>query len=451
MAEITNNGIEPKEKFAQVGEIDVTDNDTLKANAPEATVAENEGQEAVVSADTEKNTAAEKKPARKRSAKKKAEEVKETVKEEVTDSKADVDTLKDEVSQLKDMISVLTEKLIASKEDNPTRRKIESASNRERKELYKEDMDVFTRKDEIVNTPAAQKKAEYMLLANNAASVPPTIVEGTILGYFDVSKEQRLGNFMVEVKIDGTQGIFPIYIPFHELFPYDEKNYSEPHYKENELKARAKKGNKIEFCITAVYEAEGIAIASRLMAMTQRGTQLFESRREDRPPRVYEGKVMNATVVSARQDRVFLSIDGAESELRSRDLSWTALKNLDEEYTAGETIPVKVMKVKPYTYTTNAPLEAQKRKYKMWDVELSAKEAQANPAELYYNHFFVGKVVSGEIKAYADKYVFVRIQDKMDCICRIPRVGRPIPGTECMVQITLMEDDTKRIFGKIVD
>lgn len=325
-----------------------------------------------------------------------------------------------------------------------TRRDIVSATPTEKAQLYKKE-DVYEREGEVVKTPSVIRKEEYDMLTHAAASVPKSICRGEIVGY----STPKDGPLMAEVMMDGTKGIFMIFIPFYELFEYSEEDFSKDVYKANELKARL--NSHIEFCITEVYESDGFAIGSRLAALEQRGAQLFKAR-GDRAPAVYPDKYLNATVISVRTDRIYVTIGGADCMLKSRQLSWNSLQNLDDEFEVGQTIAVRVKSIEKYKYESKAPQGAQKRQdYALYKVELSAKEAAPNPAELFYHHFWEGKVVSGTIKSYTDKYVYVNLQGKMDCICYIPKVGRPAPGTPCTVQITLTKDDEKRIFGKIID
>lgn len=366
--------------------------------------------------------------------------------EEVSEEESALVNKIDELLENKAIFDVIEDR-IAKKSFLFDKRRVHRASPEDRKELYTEkDKVVATGKEKVVMTDAAIRRNEYTVLSQAARSIPKKICWGTVNGYTKLNDE-----LMVTVTQDDLPyQMFMIVIPVSQFFAYDKKDYVNAEtgrdYMENELKSRI--GSHVCYCIFDVLEGNAFAVASRLSAMEQMSENVFRKKKNDGLPELIPGVITNAEIVSVRQDRVKVFVGGAESIIKSAELSWTALGPLQTEFKVGDVIPVKVMEVDTFEYET---YNEKPQKYKLTKVKLSRREALENPAERYLSHFREGQVVSGIIKLYTEKGVFVNIQNKMDCLCRIPAVGRPIPGTPCIVKITDIYQDTSQITGRIID
>ena len=392
---------------------------------------------------TAKKTAT-KQAARKKTTKKTAEK---------KDESSEIKNLEEKVNKLSNTMLSIMDMFEQRVSEDPNvlsfkTRNVVAADQETRETLYKRN-NVYAKKGELVRTSDVVRRDEDFLLKEAAASVPKRILSGTITGY---QKMQQMGGiWMAELVTDDTEGQFVVYIPFYEFMPYDPKDFSMDDYIENELKARL--NSNVEFVVTEVFEEDGFAVASRLAALSIRGQQLFTSKSEKYGPRIAPGMITNATIISVRTDRVYVTIDGADAMIKPREMSWTSLQDLVYEFKVGQVVPVKVLSLEKEKYTSRAPEDAVDRKdYPLWKCELSVRQALTDPRKLYYNQFKVGQVVSGEVKRYVgDKSVFVKIAGKMDCICFPPKSGRPVPGSEVKVKIDKMESKDKRIFGLIID
>lgn len=284
-----------------------------------------------------------------------------------------------------------------------------------------------------------KEEAEELRLA--AQAVPPTILKGTIYGY---ETSETLSIPMVLVTREDRPN-FVIKIPVSQLFIYDPKNYEGPTGKralEYELNSRV--NSEIEFVVYNVLEAEKLAIASRLKAMELRSKSFYRPRKGKKKAEIEEGSRAWAKVVAVKNNRIKVEVNGVETTMASEDLSWRALDDLRNEFKVGQEFEVIMHDIQEVEHV------AFGQTYKLFTAKASRREALPNPAEVFYGQFKIGQRIGGIIKAQNEHGVFVDLAGKMDVLCPPPAVGIPVRGDRCIIEITKMDDKTKRLFGRFV-
>lgn len=317
------------------------------------------------------------------------------------------------------------------------------ASQEVRKELYENERVVSQDGKHRAKTEKDFRKDEFDLLVHAIGSNGKRILSGIIDG---IGTDEALHKY-VTVSLDDSKGFFQIRIYVSELCEIDEKSLMDKgaiegaKRLENMLKSRI--GSHVRFTLYKLDEPNLVAYGNRIEAMSLDAKRFYRKLQSDGVPDICEGTIVEAEIVSARQDRVVVYACGAETTIRSAELSHLAIPSVSEEFHNRDTINVKVSNITFGTY------EANGRKYTMVHVDASKKAATPKPSELYYNQFNIGDVCKGVITHKAEKSVFVRLKDKIDCICPMPSIGRAEIGKECVVVIDRKKDEEKFIYGII--
>lgn len=323
------------------------------------------------------------------------------------------------------------------------KRRYNLATREERRELYRQE-DVVMIPGREVKTDADLKREEAYALQLASQSIPKKVLNGVIQGFGYTPNGIPIFN----VTQEGTKGFIQIKIPASQMFMYDAKQYESDgdngrKFLEHEMLARI--GAPIRFCVYRFDEKNMIAYGSRIAAMESDAAfnYVHIPPNEDRP-RIFEGILAQAVVIGVRRDRVRIEVFGADTTLKSQDLSWKALGVLTDEFKVGDSFIVKIKSVEMKKYVING------KEYRLPKIKASKKEAEQRPADLYFDQFEEGQCVMGEIKAMADNNgVFVCIENKMDVLCSVPRVNVPARGMRCVVEITKKDPETKRLNGII--
>lgn len=322
------------------------------------------------------------------------------------------------------------------------KRSYSGMTKKERRTEYKSAR-VVALPGETVSTEMDEKRAEAQELMIASKSNPVKIEHGYITG----SGETENGIHYVNVQLAGYKGYFPVKIPSYQLFMYNSKDYLGPNgniYMSNELVSRHKA--KISFVVKVFDEKTGLAYGDRLEALAIEARLRFIRAQKDGVPAICNGMIIQGRVVGVRRDRIRIDLGGCDCTLHSEDLSWRALGLLTEEFHVNDLINVKIDNIKTYNYQVDGTGPV----YRLITANASKKNAEDNPAELYYDQFKIGDVVSGTVKAITESGIFVSLNDKMDSLCSIPVHGTPVRGMDCSVRITSKIDESKRIYGQIV-
>lgn len=328
------------------------------------------------------------------------------------------------------------------------KRRVHGASKTVQKELYAEDNDTLLDKSGVVLTEKQKRKEAAQHYIQAARSIPaPMILTGITTRLQEISGR----TWFVVTEINENKK--PIYtditvkIPASQFFAYNKADYEGPEgAKHFQRECVSRLNSEVRFIVYDVDEKEGIAIGSRLAALERDGIANYYKKQADGVPKICEGMKIPARVIGVRKDRVRVEVRGADTTMSNRDLSWTSLDVLTDEFKTGEGFMVKVSNIRFEKY------EADGKVYNLCKIDASRKEAMVNPADKYYEDFNVGDIVVGTIKSEAGPMgVFVNLDNKMDALCENPLHGVPGKGMRCTVQIVKKMDETKRIKGIILD
>lgn len=317
------------------------------------------------------------------------------------------------------------------------------ATKEQRRKMYRRSEKVVAQKGQRVMTTEDHLKHEHDILLAATRSVPKTILYGEIVGV----TENNEGVMCALVQLDDTNGMYRILIPALELFPLDLDNYTKgPEgltYLKNEMRSRI--GGHIGFTVYDLRENERTAYGSRVEAMAIEAYHWYRQKDAEGRTKMENGLRATAEIMSVRKDRVKVHVLGAEATILSKDMSWLSLGVLTEEFKIGQTIVVRVTNIKESEY-----IGADGRKHVLISISASKKDAELNPAELYYDQFQLGDIVMGTITNTDDPVgVFVNLQGKIDCLCHFPASGVPMRGRACVVEIIKKDDTNKYLYGQI--
>lgn len=326
------------------------------------------------------------------------------------------------------------------------KRRVHSASKTEADEIYKNERIVSS--GEKVKTDKDKRKEEYNMLMMASRSVPfKKILYGVLDG---VIEDESTNQFCMTAQVDGTEGLFVIKIPVSQLYEMNfEKLKNDPNalqHIKSDLTSRI--GSHVGFCIYDVDEVKGYAYASRLYAMEIEARAHYIRKAGDGVPEIVNGCLVKAEVISTMRDRLIVNVMGADAVIMSKELSHMALGPINEEFSVGDTFIVRVGNIEQVKY--KVPYGKTVYTYTLIHLIASKRAAEPDPATKYYDQFNVGDKCYGEIKNITTTGVYVRLKGKMDCLCRIPNIGKPAIGQKCIVDIYLKRDDEKWLYGNIV-
>ncbi len=389
-----------------------------------------EPQDIVASEKTVKATA--KKPA-----KPKAEN---QVVEEATQEKAQEKAPDDTPVTKEDIASIVAETMANLMQG----RRVEALSYQEMRERYKNDDNLVIVDGTKAKTLQDSAFEEMRELKTAAKSKPLRRMEGTVGGFHKTGDN---GIYMVDIDVDGFKGMVSVQIPVSHfmtmLLPDGYSEAEKEQYLINDLTGRI--GSKVTFHVLGVDEKANIAMGTRLSVMQDDSNRNFVFNANDGRPRYVEDMIVPAKVIGVRRDRLYLDVLGVETTIKSAELSWTALDYLEKEFSVGDEFYVKIKEVgEVTTYKTET------RGYKIVNLKVSKRECEKNPAELFVSHFKEGGFYAGVVKTITDQGLyFIRLNDKMDCLCSAPKSGVPMRGDHVTVIVQSVDLDKHQIYGLI--
>lgn len=333
-------------------------------------------------------------------------------------------------------------------------RKVNRATKEQRKNMYVSESEVVSSKSERIMTDKDYLKQESDILMTAAVSKSPRkILSGKIVGFGNDAE-----NIMcAKIQLDNTKGKYKVLIPVSYLFPFDyEKEYGRygaekgASYFSDELVSRI--GGHITFTITKVLEKEQIAYGCRLEAMAIEAYGWYKHKQEDGEPKLKNGLKAIAEVISVRDDRLKVYVLGAEATIKTKELSWTSLGLIRDEFHMGDKFAVCVDHITDNDYnvcTYKDGKVAEKRNFKLVNISASKRKAEPEPKNEYFKDFEIGNLSGGIITNIDGGKIFVSLYGKMDCVCNAPAKGVPAKGVACVVEITQRKEKEKLLYGKI--
>ena len=368
---------------------------------------------------------------------KKAEELEEVTKNIVEESQAeemfdevedmDFEDIEDAIKSLANLAKVFE------------KRRYNMMSKKEKEKAYKEEKVAGKKGSVKTEKELIQEEAKELLLS--AQSVPKIPLKGEVYGY---EYSESLGIPLLLVTRPGKPN-FVIKIPVSQFMVYDERNYMGEEGRralDRELKSRI--GSEIDFVVFDLQEKERFAIASRLSAMEIIARKNYTPVHGNKKPLIVNGSRAEAKVIAVKNNLIKVDVSGIEAVIRSEELSWRALESLTQEFAVGDTFHVIVNDIEEFEY------EALNQTYKLYKANVSKRLADANPAEKFFHQFSVGQKIGGVIKVHNEIGVFIDLAGKIDILCPHPATGMPIRGAKCIVEITGVDEDKFRLYGRIV-
>lgn len=200
-----------------------------------------------------------------------------------------------------------------------------------------------------------------------------------------------------------------ILIPIHEMNIEQERKY-----------LRNMLGAKIDFVILEIDELRECAVASRKKAMEIKQRIEFNKH--------YEGDRVKATVISVGIKHIKINCLGIDLNLRIDDLAYGYIQDVNEFYSVGDVIPVKI-------------LEIDKENNKL---KVSAKELLEDPYKNIRIYFTEGGEYVGTITGYAPNGVYIKLMQGVDAAAIIPIWMNKSPNIGDSVAVRIYEMDVRK-------
>lgn len=253
---------------------------------------------------------------------------------------------------------------------------------------------------------------------------------------------------------------FKIYIPQPLMFPLKGDPDSPEYINNARWMIREHIGSEIDFTLLSVDEANRIAMADHLRAVTTDIQENYYDKHNGHS-NIEVGTIAEAKITFvAKRGGIGINIGGVETYIPPEDLSWLYFESAKQEgYFVGNIVRALVKNVKPYTYETQIKAFGSNRKfsYSLLEVTASVKETMPDPSVKYYNDFKVGGLTAGIITGQTEAGYFVRIANKRDSLAddnsgSRRRIMQKLPnGTKVTVRITKKEDKDHKIYCRILD
>jgi|GEM_PF-918814 len=173
------------------------------------------------------------------------------------------------------------------------------------------------------------------------------------------------------------------------------------------------------------------AVASRRLALGFKRNRFYRDRQNT------AGRILSCQLLVVGPKRVLAECNGFDISINNRNLSYTAIADLREEYRTGQELPVKLIRCNPQDGT----------------LEVSAKAVNPNPFDGADRRHPVNctrkAVVSG---SYAGG-LFCRLADDTNCLCRYSPAYFDTEffiGDTVLISVTKFDFAKKRMYGRIL-
>lgn len=328
-------------------------------------------------------------------------------------------------------------------------------SKRKQKKLFHSER-IFTIGDSVrVQTQQTFMQQDYLELA--ASQQSQRILTGTIVDSSYVDENETIPCIHVAFQ----NNTFTITIPYKELYELTKDEIGERTGREliTYLKFHCdiRIGAEIDFIVLGVDANTQIAVASRIKAMKKKRREYFFARsRETGQYLLNEGDLCEARVIGRRKSGILVEIFGKEVYIPQKELSYTRIADVSEEFLVGDYILTRLTTVarqEKYKPGTN------KIAKRMLRVQASVKEAMDDPRPRIFHEVKIGSKVTAVVTQITDFGIFARLGNmdgKIDILMRHPEQNflRPRVGSVVNVQIThkveaTEEESVYRIYGTI--
>ena len=195
-------------------------------------------------------------------------------------------------------------------------------------------------------------------------------------------------------------------------------------------------GAEVDYIIKGIDAKAGVAVGSRLEAMSAKRRAYYFGTDRDGNNLLYEGICAEARVVSVIRAGIFVDLFGLEVYIPLRELSYQRLLDAQDSFQPGQRILVKILSIDRSDRTSIR-------------VSASIKQAGENPYEKALRRYSVGNRYVGTVSMVDMNGVFVSLDGGIDCLCSYPKRGRPPRGSRVTVRILGINNESNRIWGAI--
>ena len=231
-------------------------------------------------------------------------------------------------------------------------------------------------------------------------------------------------------------GIFKIVIPGEEVIELPKNlRGQEPETVRHYLLTK-RLGAEIDYVIKGIDPDADVAVASRLEAMRAKRKQYYLDTDRSGNQILYSGVCAEARVVAVVSGGIFVDIFGQETHIPTEELSYQRMVNPISKYHSGDKVIVKILDIDK-TEPTHIKVVA------------SVKQVNANPSERMVRRYSVGNRYVGTVAMVNTSGVFVTMDGSIDCLCSLPKRGRPPVGARVTVRILGISVEEGRIWGAI--
>lgn len=195
-------------------------------------------------------------------------------------------------------------------------------------------------------------------------------------------------------------------------------------------------GAEVDYIIKGIDAKAGVAVGSRLEAMSAKRRAYYFGTDRDGNNLLYEGISAEARVVSVIRAGIFVDLFGLEVYIPLRELSYQRMLDAQDSFQPGQRILVKILSIDRSDRTRIR-------------VSASIKQAGENPYEKALRRYSVGNRYVGTVSMVDMNGVFVSLDGGIDCLCSYPKRGRPPRGSRVTVRILGINNESNRIWGAI--
>ena len=218
------------------------------------------------------------------------------------------------------------------------RRRASTRPATESRNLERERVLTITAGDEL-QTEEDRKAAAWHEIQN--ADWTHRILTGTI----DNVEKNAAGNTVAVVIYKG----FRVLIPLKEMLLYPEPYPTGPEYAELMERMRrilmTRLHTEIDFVIKGHDNKEHFAVGSRKDAMYRKRQTFYLDKNERGEPLIYEGRIVQARVMSVAEKMIRVEVFGVECPIVARGISRAWIGDATEKYSIKKPILVRVLKI----------------------------------------------------------------------------------------------------------
>ena len=231
-------------------------------------------------------------------------------------------------------------------------------------------------------------------------------------------------------------GEFKILIPDSFMFDMTDRDYGRPEDKSFSYIISGRLDAEIDYTVTEIDIDNRIAIGNHLDAAKRKKKYYFFDPGFDGKPRIKEGMIVEARVITARRNGIFVDIFGCEGFIPNRELTYTRLGDANDFYKAGDIVQVRIQEIE---YGEDQQV----------NVRASVKATIPDPRIEAMSIYNVDGLYSGKVTMIDEFGIFVLLGNGVECKCEFPKERFPMIGSIVNVRIYRKDFEEKLLWGII--